>query len=707
MHELNRHFGRTKGHFEPSSEKGIRMKRFLRRIPWSLLFASGVIAAGAADSDPRCSRTWIFFKDRGSARIEKTNVRAEAGRLGISGRALKVRRKVRPQGALLDETDLPVDASYCAVLERQGVTVLSRSRWLNAVAAAVPKGLEDKVRSLPFVSGLRPVAALGVYPPARPLARPSVPAGRTEHAYDYGYSYTQNMQIRIPELHDLGITGKGVLIGLMDSGFDPENRPVFRNLRIAAERDFWDGNGETSNEAGDVDSQHNHGTEVLSVIGGYLPGELIGPAFNASYALAKTEWIPFERKIEEDKWVLGIEWLTDSVGVDLVSTSLGYNLFDDKAGYTPADLDGRTCVTTKAAEIAASKGVVVVNSAGNEGDNAWQKVDSPADGAHVIAAGAVSLEGRRAAFSSLGPTADGRIKPDVAAMGVGVACEDPNRDNGSGTLFVSGTSFSAPLVAGACALLLEARPEMTPDQVLAALRATGSQAANPDTLLGWGIVDALGALFHDGMAFMNFTAVCIPFEARNRLEFDVLSSSGLAADSVTVYWTAENSQALVPARAVRVSDRHFRADIPDWSDPERLLFYISAFDTLGRESLGPLGAPSKRYAYAEIAGPPGGGETDSAEGFTVRNAYPNPFSNLVRVDLDAAAAGVYELAVIDIRGRRVRAFPSVFLECGRASFSWDGLDNDGKTVPDGTYLFRIRSAKGASALKVVKMAGFH
>jgi len=236
-----------------------------------------------------------------------------------------------------------------------------------------------------------------------------------------------------------------------------------------------------------------HGVMTLSTIGGYKPGKLIGPAFKSSYVLARTENDSSETPIEEDYWAKAIEW-ADSIGIDVASTSLGYLTYDPPyPSWTWEDMDGNTTLITRAADRAVSLGIVVVNSAGNSGYHPSRNtLVAPADGDSVIAVGAVDSFGVRVSFSSVGPTVDGRIKPDVMAMGYKVKAASPTITNGY--VLVSGTSLSCPLTAGVAALLLSANPSLTPIQVRDALRQTASNASSPNNLMGWGIINALDAI---------------------------------------------------------------------------------------------------------------------------------------------------------------------------------------------------------------------
>jgi hypothetical protein len=321
------------------------------------------------------------------------------------------------------------------------------------------------------------------------MEKPQLPHGDDSPPY-YGNSYTQLIQIMVPPLHDLGYSGAGILIGVLDTGFRKDHVAV-SGLDIIAEHDFVFDDDDTQYDPSNPDDySDSHGTAVLSLMAGNAVGELIGPAFGASFLLGKTEDTRSETPIEEDYWVEGIEWM-ESQGADIVSSSLGYTRFDDDTGYEFSDLDGNTAVTTIAADAAAVLGVLVVNAAGNERNGEWGHIITPADGDSVAAIGAVDSQGALASFSSPGPTYDGRTKPDVCAMGVGnyiaLNVDTVSFTNGNGT------SYATPLVAGASALILEAQSQWTAMDVLDGLKATASQSDSPDNDYGWGIINALRA----------------------------------------------------------------------------------------------------------------------------------------------------------------------------------------------------------------------
>jgi subtilisin family serine protease len=278
---------------------------------------------------------------------------------------------------------------------------------------------------------------------------------------------------------------------MMDAGFDLLSHQVFSSMNIIATWDFVNGDPDVEN-GGDM-GNGSHGTSTLSLIGGFYEGELIGPAFGADFILAKTENTESETPVEEDNWIAALEW-ADSIGVDVTSTSLSYTDFDPPfQGYTWEDMDGNTARITIGADLAVKLGIFVANSAGNYGsDPNHNTLGAPADGDSVIAVGSVTSSGARSSFSSVGPTVDGRIKPDLMAMGSNnyVACNSyVNCYNDWG----SGTSWSCPMLAGAAALLLEIDPSLTPMQLSTLLKSTASNSNTPNNQYGWGIINTFAA----------------------------------------------------------------------------------------------------------------------------------------------------------------------------------------------------------------------
>jgi len=431
---------------------------------------------------------WVYFRDKGPGGADDGSSATT-----LTHRAL-ARRARRGQGDVVKLADRPVPSSYLDAVRTRVARVRHVSRWLNAVSVEADAAQVRAIESLPFVDRLDRVGRYGRRVeetlPAETGVRSSS-ARRGAYRLDYGASLAQMEQIRVPAVHDLGLHGEGTIVAVFDAGFDNLPHEVFAGTNIVAQWDFVNGDPNVADEADRGDG--SHGTSTLSVLGGFKEGALIGPAYNATFLLAKTEDTTRETPVEEDHWVAAAEW-AEALGADVISSSLGYLDYDPPfASYTFLDMNGTTAASTRAADLAVERGVVVVASAGNNGfDLRRNTLGAPADGHRVLAIGAVDLTRRRASFSSVGPSADGRIKPDLAAAGSLVKAAASTTPTAYG--LVSGTSLSCPLVAGVAALILQAHPHYTPAQVAAVLRNTSSQASAPDNLLGWGIVNALAAI---------------------------------------------------------------------------------------------------------------------------------------------------------------------------------------------------------------------
>lgn len=457
-----------------------------RFMVFILLFISLPIAVSRA---ARPVKTWIYFKDKGELAVQQQALAKAQAALTMRSRLR--RAKVVPSGQLVDHYDVPVRPEYIRALADRGVQIHNVSKWLNAVSVSGSEAQLSGVSRLPCVAALSPVLCFK----QRLVIDEPAPLQKTSDltALDYGPSLLQNSLMNATAVHDLAITGQGVLVAVFDTGFRL-NHEAFSVLHVVAKYDFINKDPNPDLETGDAGSQISHGTQVLSTLAGYSSGNLIGPAFGSDFLLAKTEVTSSETAVEEDYWIAAAEW-ADSLGADIISSSLGYNDW-----YTYENMNGNTAPITRAADLAVKKGILVVTAGGNEGGESWKYIMAPADGDSVMAVGAVSSKRTVAAFSSRGPTSDGRIKPDIMAMGVGVSCITVPGDQqmGRGYGSMSGTSAATPLAAGAAALILSAHPDLTPMQVREALLQTADRAARPDNDYGYGIIDVLKAVRYWG-----------------------------------------------------------------------------------------------------------------------------------------------------------------------------------------------------------------
>lgn len=316
----------------------------------------------------------------------------------------------------------------------------------------------------------------------RPVARRRV-AAPPPAVRSYGAAQAQLDLLKVPDMHACGLTGEGVVIGVQDSGFVLDHA-AFANIKVLAAHDFVHDDDIVADEPGDPPGQHDHGTSVLSLIVGDVPDTFSGVAPGVSVILSKTEMIDQEKPAEEDFYVAGLEWI-ETMGADLFTASLGYIDW-----YGPSDLDGKTAVVSQAAAVAIGNGLIMFTAMGNSGPNPSTLI-APADVDGIISIGATTFSGNIAKFSSRGPTADGRIKPDVVAPGAGVWTVKPGTLDQYGQQ--NGTSLATPLAAGVGALLLQAYPDLDPAGMLELLRATAVSPGDPNNDLGWGLIDGIAA----------------------------------------------------------------------------------------------------------------------------------------------------------------------------------------------------------------------
>ena len=656
-----------------------------------------ILLFAAALNAQESGKYWIFFTDKGRQTSGITLKKEMEHFSHLNKRALKRRAKVKNEQNLVDRYDLPVYTPYITALKDLSIAPVITSRWLNAVSANLTEAQAERMFRLDFVRDIKPVAtAQRPKPDIDNSLMPSPAAKATDHMLDYGFSATQNNLIKVPQVHDLRINGRGVRIGMLDTGFRHDYHTAFDSLDVIAEYDVINQDSVTQDEGAETKfGQHNHGTKSLSCIAAYGPGGLIGPAFGAEFLLAKTEVTGSEKSIEEDYWVAGLEW-EEAKGADIVSSSLGYT-----AWYTYSDMDGNTAVTTVAADIAASKGVLVVNSAGNEADDPWFYMNAPADGDSVLAVGAVYNNGFVTNFSSRGPTYDGRIKPDVMAMGSSVTTVEPS-DSVLYYLYSGGTSFSCPQVAGVAALVLAAHPQLTPMQIRDALRETADNAANPDSLYGWGIVNAWDAVLYHGPAFSTQPTAARLQQGGLQISISVASKTNIASDGVTLHWSYDpanfqNTVIMTPSE----TSHEYRAVVSGTTGDVPLYYYFTVKDMSTSVFSYPHDAPNS--FFSTVSGTP-----VIPQDFTLYPAYPNPFSpasaNATRISFTMQVEKNLSLEIYNVLGQRVRTLQNYFHLSGfKYYFSWNGLDEFDTAAPAGVYFYKLKGTGISKTAKLVKL----
>jgi len=389
----------------------------------------------------------------------------------------------------ITEQDLPVSSAYLATINSYNVDVLHTSKWFNSVLVKSDDATIDQIKAEPFVKSVELVANDDNIPISGRVTRHSRAATKkavVETGFLVETNALQNKMLQVNEMHDMGFRGEDMLVAIFDSGFEEVDKSSYydhlrANDQIVFTRDFI-GN------SGNVYQYDSHGANAFSVMAAYKPDNFIGVVYDADFVLCVTENITSEYRVEEYYWTAAAE-LADSLGVDVINSSLAYTTFDDSSmDYTYQDMDGKTAIVSQAARIAASKGMIVVCSVGNDGNKPWKYLNAPSDADSVLAIGAMGGDLLRSAFSSFGPSADGRIKPDLCALGSSVRVVKGESVGSS-----NGTSFATPLIAGLTAGFWQAFPDMSNYDVMEYLKLTASNSTSPDTVIGYGLPNFIDA----------------------------------------------------------------------------------------------------------------------------------------------------------------------------------------------------------------------
>lgn len=447
------------------------------KLRQSLTLLALMVASLASAQQIADSVYWVYFTDKTDNGYEIQQADEFLSQRSIERRAW--------QDLGIDLRDEPVRRAYVDSLKAMGVEVRHVSRWLNGVAmvnmdeAQYHEVLEKTYTdTLPWLPESR-----AVWFPPSPAGERFEPPLENPPDYQYGVAREQISQVRMDFLHQEGYTGKGVWVAVIDAGFrNVDSLPSFQSMisegRILGTRNFI-------NDSSVFRLVNSHGMYVLSIIGATWNGNMMGTAPDASYFLCATENVHEETHLEEIAWIEAAEYM-DSLGYDVFNTSLGYSDVDSTAwDYTYEDMDGESILMSRAASLLASRGIILSNSAGNEGNSSWYRITAPSDAKDIICVGAVDSLGNIASFSSRGPSFDGRVKPELSAMGRATGVQYGNGNLARG----SGTSFSAPVITGSVASLWQAYPEMPARELIQIIRNTGDRFDNPDATYGYGIPD--------------------------------------------------------------------------------------------------------------------------------------------------------------------------------------------------------------------------
>ncbi len=637
---------------------------------------------------------FIYFTDKGtgaSKLLKQETLNKTAGNY-LSARSIK--RRIKTMGKqFFTYEDVPLNAEYLRILRENNIKVDKKLKWFNAVSAFLNARQIDGIKKLKFVKEIIPVKKLIFRQENSDNFAKSVQSfNLTIHNFNYGPSFTQYELSEIPEIHDLGINGKNVIIGILDSGFRWKLHPALANAHVLAEHDFVFNDSVTANQPGDTFNQDSHGTAIFSLIGGFDEGNIVGPAFHSNFVLAKTENVRSETHIEEDNYAAALEWM-DSIGVDITTSSLGYSEFDDSTfSYTYQDLDGKTTIVTKAAELAFSRGILTITAAGNEGNKPWHFVDAPADGFNTIAVGAVNSMNVIASFSSRGPTADGRIKPDVDAQGV----SDYAASVSGSYETISGTSASTPIVSGIAGLLLSQYPFLSNIQARHILLVTAGNANSPDNDRGYGLVSAKNALLFPAVEVNN-----------NKIVFHkvFLDSAGIDPNTVKIIYSAVNGGKPKTRQLTKVNNYEYNVEFNLSELSGNVEFQFEYNNLAGKHFLDPASEFYNWKSGNEFV------EKKSKEipdNLFLFNNYPNPFNAKTNIKytipkFEGTKTVPVKLEIFDVLGRKVTTLVNKLHSPGiyTVEFDTSNLSDELRGLAGGVYFYRLEVGSFFETKKMV------
>ncbi len=669
---------------------------------------------------------YVYFSDKGpNASSKLSNPLAL-----VTQKSIDRRMKVKGPDNIVEMTDVPLYEPYVATVSDKVIKTRQQLKWFNALTVEATKEQLEDISKLSFVSSIDLVERFHRNPndvetivQNKPVQQPVKDNIETD-SLNYGTNgTTQITQMNVNVVHNQSIFGQGILICSQDDGFRNQTHPAFNNatypLHLISQYDF---------ELHIPNASHTtatHGTTTISCIGSYAPGSLIGTAFKSNFLAARTEVDSFERPIEMDNWTAASQW-ADSLGADVITSSLGYLAFDaGYGGYTWQDMNGMTMPVTRSAAIASHNGILVFNSAGNNGPGGTNTLNGPADADSIVTMGAVEPNGVVTSFSSVGPTTDTppRIKPDVMAMGDGVQTA-----NGSGSGYSgggsAGTSYSCPLAAGVGALILSANKNLTPLQVRGILRKFASNTNSPNNTYGWGIINAAlsvdsarkldnvpPTILHTQPFTQTVNTGVITMNARvfdngiirlwqNQaplMYFRKSTNGGGTWSSYTAVlasaMSADTFSFQITGSAVGTTVEYYFA-AQDIALPNPLMSTLPAGGT-GINPPGTTAPPTRFSFYVGVVGISqiGSGVPNT---FKLYNNYPNPFNPATKIKFDIAKETFAKINVYDLTGRKVAEIVNQNMKPGSYEITFDA-----SKYASGVYFYRLETAQYTEIKKMI------
>lgn len=646
------------------------------------------------------SKYLIYFYDKGEVpdQLNKSSQIYFSAEKLLTHESIERRKQVMGDNYITFE-DLSVNEKYVNLIESFGVKIIHRLKWFNAVSCYLSDNQLDQIKLLSFVKSIEHVKLFKKSEPFEEQLISPIILYKTNYLLDYGASFAQNNLSDIPVVHDLGINGEGVIVGLLDSGFRWKTNPSLQNRQVLAEKDFIQNDNNTSNEGNDASNQDYHGTNVFSIIGGYSPGNIIGPAFGSKFLLAKTEYVPTETNAEEDNYAAALEWM-ESKGVDITSSSLGYAAFDDgQISYTFQQMDGKSTIVAKAANLAFERGVSTFTSAGNEGANFWGQgvggIQSPADAPNMIAVGAVTFQNVVTSFSSRGPTSDGRIKPEIVAQGSSVYYIDV-----SGRLsYGGGTSYSAPIAAGIAALLKSAFPHLTNKQIRQIMLESGDNVATPNNERGYGLVSAKRAITYPNISFVNGQPV---------INKAFILAGGINESTLRIF-ISESNQSFIESTLQKRNSYSYTYEVSATYADKEIEFYFTYQGNDGvlyREpAINNYRVKYGSWAVDNILTDIKQNE-EIPQKFSLFQNYPNPFNPGTNITYSISEPSYVTLKVFDLLGRETATLVNEFKQPGNynSQFSISQI-NGGQVLnsqfSSGVYVYTLKAGNFIQSKKMI------
>jgi len=646
------------------------------------------------------TKYYIYFKDKGVTKetsLLKTSPGFRAGEKELSSKAVERRKGVMGDQNYVTFEDLPLNIAYLNTLESLGVKFINKLKWFNAVTAYLTGTQVNDLAKLPFVDKIVPVRIIRYQHSENQLFAP-VPKQNTGasiqnamYSLNYGNSLTQNALSDIPTVHDLGIKGTGVYVGILDDGFSYKIYTALKNLKVVKQYDYVHQTALVSNQSG-------HGSSVFCLIAGYDPGNAIGPAYDAQFFLAETENDASETHIEEDNYAQALQDM-EAAGVDMTTSSLGYDIFDPGQGdYTFSDMDGQTTICAKAVNLAFQRGVTLFNAAGNERGNSWNHIITPADAFNIIAVGSVTSKNIVSGFSSPGPSADGRIKPEVAAMG---SSDTVPLSDGVNYVYGDGTSYATPIAAGIGAMLKSAYPHLTNVQIRKIFLECGDHPANRDNNTGYGLISAKRVISYPNLKQESTNSFLL-----NKIFID---AGGVNSSTVKLNYRINGGN----FQSVSMSyDGSLKYNyLLPVANPSDLIEFNFTYQNSNSSSVREPSSANDNYKFSF------GSNNIShltdvqnsvnpvRDNFTLSQNYPNPFNPsttiIYSIPVDPAAAGrhiVSTLKVYDILGREVATLVN-----GEKAPGIYEVKFNGSGLPSGVYFYRLQTGSFSQTKKFVLM----